>query len=216
MAILRRAGAMLSKVAVEVLALVEPGRQEVSVAAEIDALLRRAGFSRPAFETIVASGPNSALPHARPGARRAHAGRRRGAGLRGRLRRILRGFDADGSAGAGDVTRSCRMFEAVRAAQAAAIAAVRPWSAASAVDAAAREVLAARGLGDAFVHGTGHGLGLEVHEEPRITRPGSAATRRDAAAGMVFTVEPGAYLPGVGRRANRRRRAGDRRSGARC
>jgi len=88
-------------------------------------------------------------------------------------------------------------FEAVKAAQAAAIAAVRPWVQASAVDAAARGVLAARGLGDAFVHGTGHGLGLEVHEEPRITRPGSAATDEVLRPGMVFTVEPGAYLPGA-------------------
>jgi Xaa-Pro aminopeptidase len=88
-------------------------------------------------------------------------------------------------------------FEAVKAAQAAAISAVRPWVQASAVDAAARGVLAARGLGDAFVHGTGHGLGLEVHEDPRITRPGSAATDEVLRPGMVFTVEPGAYLPGA-------------------
>ena len=90
-----------------------------------------------------------------------------------------------------------RIFDAVREAHAAAIAAIRPGIAASAVDTAAREVLAARGLAEAFVHGTGHGLGLEVHEEPRVTRPG---TTRDEILrpGMIFTVEPGAYLPGVG------------------
>ena len=68
---------------------------------------------------------------------------------------------------------------------------------ASLVDAAAREVLAARGLGDAFVHGNGHGLGLEVHEEPRVTRPGSPALDEVLRPGMVFTVEPGAHLPGA-------------------
>jgi Xaa-Pro aminopeptidase len=90
-----------------------------------------------------------------------------------------------------------RIFDAVREAHAAAIAVVRPGIAASAVDTAAREALGARGLAEAFVHGTGHGLGLEVHEEPRVTRPGIA---RDEIlrAGMIFTVEPGAYLPGVG------------------
>ena len=74
---------------------VRPGRTEPEVAADIDALLEAAGFERPAFETIVASGPNSALPHARPGPGRCRRARG-GAGLRGRLRRILRGSDADG------------------------------------------------------------------------------------------------------------------------
>jgi Xaa-Pro aminopeptidase len=196
LATLRRAGAMLSKVAVEVLALVEPGRQEVSVAAEIDALLRGVGFSRPAFDTIVASGPNSALPHAHPGLRRLTPGDS-----------VVLDFGGVYDGYCVDLTRTVQLapatdaflltFEAVKAAQAAAIAAVGPGVQASAVDAAARGVLAARGLGDAFVHGTGHGLGLEVHEEPRITRPGSAATDEVLRPGMVFTVEPGAYLPGA-------------------
>ncbi len=196
LATLRRAGAMLSKVAAEVLALVEPDRQEVSVAAEIDALLRGVGFSRPAFDTIVASGPNSALPHAHPGPRRLTPGDS-----------VVLDFGGVYDGYCVDLTRTVQLapatdaflltFEAVKAAQAAAIAAVRPWVQASAVDAAARGVLTARGLGDAFVHGTGHGLGLEVHEEPRITRPGSAATDEVLRPGMVFTVEPGAYLPGA-------------------
>jgi Xaa-Pro aminopeptidase len=90
-----------------------------------------------------------------------------------------------------------RTFAAVRAAHSAAIAAIRPGSKASLVDTAAREVLTAHGLADAFVHGTGHGLGLEVHEEPRVTRPGAVAMDETLEPGMVFTVEPGAYLPGA-------------------
>jgi Xaa-Pro aminopeptidase len=91
-----------------------------------------------------------------------------------------------------------RVYGAVLEAQLAAIAAVRPGIEASAVDGAARQVLERHGLGEAFGHGTGHGLGLDVHEDPRITRPRPGAPAAPLAAGMVFTIEPGAYLPGWG------------------
>jgi Xaa-Pro aminopeptidase len=91
-----------------------------------------------------------------------------------------------------------RLFEAVRVAQAAAVRAVAPGVQATAVDRAAREALEAAGLGDAFVHGTGHGLGLDVHEEPRISKPGGGLVDEMLQPGMVFTVEPGAYVPGLG------------------
>jgi Xaa-Pro aminopeptidase len=93
---------------------------------------------------------------------------------------------------------SRRLYDAVSDAQQAAIAAVRPGVEASAVDAAARSVLEGRGLGEAFGHGTGHGLGLAVHEEPRIGRPRPDSPPVLLAPGMVFTIEPGAYLPGFG------------------
>jgi Xaa-Pro aminopeptidase len=192
----RRAAAMLSVVAERALAAVEPGRTELDVAADIDALIRSVGFSRPAFETIVASGPNSALPHAHPGPRRLAAGDS-----------VVLDFGGVYDGYCVDLTRTVQLapgtdafvqvFEAVRAAHEAAIAAVRPGVRASLVDSAARQTLAARGLGDAFVHGTGHGLGLEVHEEPRITKVGSAALDEVLQPGMVFTVEPGAYLAGA-------------------
>ena len=91
-----------------------------------------------------------------------------------------------------------RVYGAVLEAQLAAIAAVRPGIEASAVDAAARGVLEGHGLGAAFGHGTGHGLGLDVHEDPRLTRPRSGAAAVSLQPGMVFTIEPGAYLPGWG------------------
>jgi Xaa-Pro aminopeptidase len=157
--------------------------------------MRAAGFERPAFETIVASGPNSALPHARP-TRRMLA---EGDGVVLDFGGVYDGYCVD-------LTRTVylggmppdfrRMFDAVREAQAAAVEAVAPGAAPADIDGAARSVLTAHGLGAAFGHGTGHGLGLEVHEEPRISKTGPAG--EPLLAGMVFTIEPGAYVPGLG------------------
>jgi Xaa-Pro aminopeptidase len=91
-----------------------------------------------------------------------------------------------------------RLYDAVLEAQRAAIEAVRPGVRPSAIDAAARDLLTARGLGAAFGHGTGHGLGLEVHEEPRIARATPGLPDDPVEPGMVFTIEPGVYVPGVG------------------
>jgi Xaa-Pro aminopeptidase len=193
---LRTAAGLLSDVAMRVLEVVEPGRSELDIAGDVDSFLRQAGFSKPAFDTIVASGPNSALPHARPGSRRLSPGDS-----------VVLDFGGVYDGYCVDLTRTVQLppgsdafsntFAAVRAAHAAAIAVIRPGVKASLVDAAARDVLAARDLGDAFVHGTGHGLGLEVHEEPRVTKLGSPVLDELLRPGMVFTVEPGAYLPGA-------------------
>lgn len=195
-ATLRTAARLLSGVAREVMGFVLSDRREREVAADVDAALRRAGFERPAFETIVASGPNSALPHARPGDRRLEPGDA-----------VVLDFGGIYDGYCVDLTRTVqlapvsadfgRVFAAVKAAHAAAVAAVRPGIPASDVDAAARDVLARHGLGHAFVHGTGHGLGLEVHEEPRIARAGSTGSGEVLRPGMVFTIEPGAYIPGL-------------------
>jgi Xaa-Pro aminopeptidase len=91
-----------------------------------------------------------------------------------------------------------RVYDAVRDAHAAAVAAVKPGVDTSAIDAAARDLLRDRGLGETFGHGTGHGLGLDVHEEPRIGKPRADMPPVALAAGMVFTIEPGSYLPGFG------------------
>lgn len=200
LAILREAGARLSDVARRLLVdgVVAPGRTESDVAAEVDHRLRLAGFSRPAFETIVASGPNSALPHARPTARRLEAGDPVVLDFGGVFRRYCV-----------DLTRTlclgraspplARMHAAVADAQRAALAVIGPGIDPAAVDAAARETLAAAGLAEAFGHGTGHGLGLEVHEAPRLgqSRPGVVQERR-LEPGVVCTIEPGAYVVGIG------------------
>jgi Xaa-Pro aminopeptidase len=91
-----------------------------------------------------------------------------------------------------------RLVDAVRRAHAAAIAAVKPGTRPSDIDAAARSVLSKEGLGEAFGHGTGHGLGLEVHEDPRISKLPGALPDDPVVPGMVFTIEPGAYVEGVG------------------
>lgn len=195
---LRRAAALLSRVAREAVpSLVRPGRREIDVAAAIDAAMRDAGFERPAFETIVASGPQSALPHARPTPRVLRPGDP-----------VLLDFGGVYDGYCVDLARTVqlapshdefrRIFGAVVEAHDAAVAAVRPGVLATDIDHAARCVLEAHGLGEAFGHGTGHGLGLEVHEEPRISKPDPARAPVILEPGMVFTIEPGAYVPGFG------------------
>ena len=194
---LREAGRRLGRVAEEAPKLVREGRTEREIAADIEAAMRAEGFSRPAFETIVASGPHSALPHARPTGRPVGSGEPTVLDFGG----VYDGYcvDLTRTVQLGAISAAQqRLYAAVREAQLAAIAAVRPGIPASAVDAAARSVLERHGLGEAFGHGTGHGLGLEVHEEPRISRPSPRLPDPVLEPGMVFTIEPGAYVPGVG------------------
>ena len=196
-AILRDAAARLDQVFPAVLAAVRPGVTERSLAATIEASMREAGYERMAFDTIVASGPHSAMPHYRAGTRALAAGDLLVLDFGG----VLDGYccDLTRTVSIGPPSREARrVYDAVRDAQAAAVAAVRPGVDASAVDAAARDVLRERGLAEAFGHGTGHGLGLDVHEEPRIGKPRADVPPVALAAGMVFTIEPGAYLPGFG------------------
>ncbi len=197
---LREAARRLSAVADQLPAEVRGGRTERDVAMAIDARLREAGFTRPAFETIVAGGPNAALPHARPGERKL---------VEGDL--VVLDFGGVYDSYCVDLTRTVSVgrasarardvYGAVLEAHDTAIASVRPGRLRFDVDAAARDVLGRHGLADAFGHGTGHGLGLEVHEDPRITRKRPGEDGQAGAAvqpGMVFTIEPGAYLPGWG------------------
>lgn len=195
LAVLRRAGALLSSVADRLGEWVAAGRAERDVAADIDRALLHAGFTKPAFDTIVASGPNSARPHAFPGHRTLAGGDLVVLDFGG----VLDGYCVDLTRMAavdrvGPEAES--LYEAVRLAHAAALGAIRAGVPAVRVDAAARQVLEDKGLGAAFVHGTGHGLGLEVHEAPRVSR--LSPPEEVLEAGMVCTVEPGAYVPGLG------------------
>jgi Xaa-Pro aminopeptidase len=167
---------------------------EAEVALALDTEVRRLGADGPAFPTIVAAGPNGAKPHARPSARPVE---------RGDL--VVLDFGACVDGYRSDMTRTVAVggpptgvladvAAVVAEAQAAGVAAVRAGVAAADVDRACRSVIEAAGFADAFVHGTGHGVGLDVHEAPAV-----AATSPDTlAAGDVVTVEPGVYLPDHG------------------
>ena len=196
-AALREAARRLTPVAVAALEMVRPGVAERAVAGRIEAAIREAGFERPAFDTIVASGPNGALPHYRAGDRLLEPGDLVVLDFGG----VLDGYCSDLTrtvAVANPSAEARRVYQAVREAQQAAIDAVKPGLATTDVDGAARRVLESHGLGEAFGHGTGHGLGLDVHEEPRVTRPRADMAPVPLEPGMVFTIEPGAYLPGWG------------------
>ena len=195
--LLREAARRIAPVAAAAFAAARDGAIERDVAARIEAAMRAAGYERPAFDTIVGSGPNAALPHYRAGDRSLAAGDVVVLDFGG----VLDGYccDLTRTISVGPPTAEARrVHRAVREAQQAAIDAVKPGIAATAVDAAARRVLEQHGLGEAFGHGTGHGLGLDVHEEPRITRPRTDIAATPLEPGMVFTIEPGAYLAGWG------------------
>ena len=196
-ATLREAAARLTPVAAAVFEATRAGESERAVAGVLESAIRRAGYERPAFETIVASGPHAALPHHHTGDRILAEGDLVVLDFGG----VLDGYccDLTRTVSIGPPSSEARrLYTAVYDAQQAAIAAIRPGVESTAVDAAARSVLEARGLGEAFGHGTGHGLGLDIHEEPRITRPRADVATVPLVPGMVFTIEPGAYVPGFG------------------
>jgi Xaa-Pro aminopeptidase len=209
---LRCGARLLSPVAADVLHDATAGISEQELAAKIDWRIKSAGFERCSFETIVASGPNAALPHAHAGERVLHDGDLVVLDFGG----VYGGYcvDLTRTIAIGDPdAEMARVYNAVLEAQRAAISAVKPGVRAGDIDAAARLTLARHGLAEAFGHSTGHGLGVEIHETPRIgprREPDGDASRDAGAAaapaaaddaiepGMVFTIEPGAYLPGWG------------------
>jgi Xaa-Pro aminopeptidase len=169
------------------------GMRERDIAAELDYQMRLHGAEKPAFDTIVAAGAHSALPHAHPTSQRLEEND---------LLLIDMGACLDGYMS--DMTRMAflgqpakrvqTLYGAVLEAQLAAIDFVRPGVTADRVDGAARGVLKKHGLDRQFVHSTGHGLGLEIHEGPRIGKKDKTVLR----AGMVITIEPGAYIDRLG------------------
>jgi Xaa-Pro aminopeptidase len=189
----------LSNVAVDVMSKLRRGRRERDVALDVDWAVREAGFERAAFDTIVASGPNAALPHARPGERTLTEGDL-----------VVLDFGGVYDSYCVDLTRTVsigpaserarQVHAAVLDARNRAIASAAPGVSRFSVDAAARNALTEAGMANAFTHGTGHGLGIEIHEDPRVARPGPGidTSGETLTPGMVFTIEPGAYFPGWG------------------
>jgi Xaa-Pro aminopeptidase len=184
---------MMAKILDAVISGLKPGRTEKEVAWEIECLAREAGADDLAFPSIVASGPNSALPHAVPTNRkiRPHEPIIFDVGIR------LDGYCCD-------MTRTVflgtpnRMFQkiyrVVRNAQLMALRAAQPGIGSAQLDGIARDIITDAGFGDYFGHALGHGVGLATHEDPRIG-PKSSVTLEQ---GMVFTIEPGIYIPGKG------------------
>ena len=189
---LQRAAVITDNATAEILEWMHEGKTELEVAIALGASIGAAGGTL-AFETLVLSGPNSALPHGRP------SGRRLGAGDL-----VLLDFGAAFGGYKADTTRMAvvgantekhrEIHELVLAGHDAAIAAVRAGITSGHVDAAARGVIERGGYGKEFFHRVGHGLGLEGHEDPSLD-PGSDTLLEE---GMVFTIEPGVYIPGWG------------------
>jgi Xaa-Pro aminopeptidase len=186
-----------AQIADEALAALLPdlaaGPTELEFGRALDFAMRERGASGPSFETIVASGPNAAKPHHRPSER---------AVAQGDL--VVLDFGATFDGYRSDMTRTVwvgepatseqvRIYDVVEASQAAGVAAVAAGVAAADIDKVCRQVIADAGWGEQFVHGTGHGVGLDIHEAPSV-----ASTSSDTLMpGHVVTVEPGIYLPGV-------------------
>ena len=190
---MRKAAILAGEVVQGAIALLKPGIREFEVAAEIEYQTRKKGASGPAFETIVAFGARTALPHARPTGKRL----RKNELVVLDLGVILGHYCSD-------ITRTVHMgkasqrirtwYKAVLEAQKAAIAAARNGASCGDVDAAARRVLTGYSLEHLFVHSTGHGLGLEVHEDPRVAR----GQKKRLEPGNVITIEPGVYAESIG------------------
>jgi len=193
---LTKAAAMLAGVVPDIISKVRPGRSETDIAFAIDTEIHRAGFERTAFDTIVAGGPNGALPHAHPGERTVREGDLVVLDFGGVYDSYCVDLTRTVSVGTAD-SRAREVYGAVLTAHDLAIRAVRPGESRFAVDGAARDELTRRGFGEAFGHGTGHGLGIDVHEDPRIgqRRPDAESSDEMLSPDMVFTIEPGVYLP---------------------
>jgi Xaa-Pro aminopeptidase len=192
-ALIGEAARLAHEALAEVLPSIQIGQTELAIAARLEAALRQRGSEWHPFQTIVASGPRSALPHARAG----HRPLARGDFL-------LIDFGAQVAGYSSDITRTFaigradqrqrEVYQAVELAQRRARETMLPGMSGKQADALARDVIVERGFGEAFGHSLGHGLGLEVHEGPRL-----AVTAEEALpAGAVVTVEPGIYLEGWG------------------
>jgi len=191
--LIRQALDCAGKAFAETLPLVKPGNTEREIAAELDYRMMLSGADGAAFETVVASGPNSSLPHA---------------GITDRVLEegdlVVVDFGARKSGYCTDTSRTLvlgepdprqhAIFETVKEAGDAALSALKAGLPASEADGAARKVVADSGFADSFSHGLGHGVGLEVHEKPVL----SSSSKDVLRPGMVFTVEPGIYIEGWG------------------
>jgi Xaa-Pro aminopeptidase len=191
--VMRSAGRVTAEVFADVLRRVRPGVKERDLAAEVEYRMRKKGAEGAAFETIVVSGPRAAHPHAHPSSKSLQESEL----VIFDLGAILRGYAADMTRTVflGEPSRRVRsLYAAVVKAQSGAVRSVRDGVKAGDIDSTARRILAEHGLARYFTHSTGHGVGLEIHERPRLAKGETTRLR----AGSVVTVEPGVYLEGLG------------------
>jgi Xaa-Pro aminopeptidase len=190
---MRKAAILAGEIVEFAIGLLRPGVRELEVGAEIEYQMRKRGASGPAFETIVAFGERAALPHARPTGKRL----RKNELVVLDLGVILGHYCSDitRTVFVGRASKRIQMwYRAVLEAQAAAIAMVRTGATCGDVDATARKVLAGYRVDHLFVHSTGHGIGLQVHEDPRLAE----GQKQQLKQGNVITIEPGVYAEGIG------------------
>lgn len=190
-ALLRAAAATASRALIATQELIRPGLKENDVVLELEYRMRQNGAAGPSFPTIAAAGTNSALPHATPGSRKLAVGD----ALVIDYGAVIEGYHSDETCTF--VLRQAsaqfqEVYEIVKTAHDRALAAVKAGVSCAEIDHITRDCIEAAGLGRFFSHGTGHGVGLDVHEPPRIAAP----SQEVLAAGMVVTIEPGIYLPG--------------------
>lgn len=177
----------------DALSRLKPGARELAVAELLEYRMKRRGGEKSSFDTIVASGPRAALPHGRATGKRIQ-----------KKEMVIVDFGSRFQGYHSDETKTLilgrpdamqrRIYDTVRRAQEKAMKTIRPGMNVRRIDAAAREVIKRAGYGKFFGHGTGHGVGLAVHEEPSISSTGRGAVEE----GMIFTIEPGIYIPGWG------------------
>lgn len=190
---IRKAAQIGDKAFANLLPTIRSGTTERDLALELEFLMRREGADGMSFEPIVASGPQSALPHARPGERLLSVGDF-----------VVFDFGCTVNGYCSDMTRTVLIgepeekhmliYDLVLKAQMESLSAVAPGKTGSEIDAIAREIITNAGYGEYFGHGLGHSVGLEIHENPRLSKKDQTILR----PGMVVTVEPGVYLPDFG------------------
>lgn len=193
LAVMREAALLADRTFQHLLTVLAPGKRELDIAMELEFFMRREGATSVSFETIVASGERSALPHGKASERVLQSDEF-----------VKLDFGAYYKGYCSDITRTVvlgkptdkhrRIYEIVLEAQMHALANIRPGMTGREADALARDVIRGYGYGDQFGHGTGHGLGMEIHEAPRLSLTGDIVLE----PGMTVTVEPGIYLPGFG------------------
>lgn len=190
---LKRAIEVIEEVLHRGLEKVQVGVTEIEIVAELEYQMKRLGAEGPSFSTMVLAGEKSALPHGKPGGRKIQAGELLlfdlGVYMNGYASDITRTFAV------GEVSEQLKeIYTTVLAGNLAGLEAIRPGVTFASVDLAARDVIASKGYGEYFMHRLGHGLGLDVHEYPSIHSQNQELLQ----TGMVFTVEPGVYVPGLG------------------